>query len=43
MSSATNPQTAVATTWSIDSAHSNVEFSVKHMMISTVKGMFQHV
>jgi len=30
-------------TWSIDSAHSNVEFSVKHMMISTVKGMFQNV
>jgi polyisoprenoid-binding protein YceI len=43
MSSATNPQSAVATTWSIDSAHSNVEFSIKHMMISTVKGMFQHV
>jgi polyisoprenoid-binding protein YceI len=43
MSTSTNTQSAVATTWSIDSAHSNVEFSVKHMMISTVKGMFQHV
>jgi len=43
MSTATNQQSAVATTWSIDSAHSNVEFSVKHMMISTVKGMFQNV
>lgn len=43
MSTMTNPQAAVATTWAIDSAHSNVEFSVKHMMISTVKGMFQHV
>jgi polyisoprenoid-binding protein YceI len=32
-----------ATNWAIDSAHSNVEFSVKHMMISTVKGMFQQV
>lgn len=31
------------TTWTIDSAHSNVEFSVRHMMISTVKGMFQNV
>jgi polyisoprenoid-binding protein YceI len=43
VSTSTNPQQAVATTWAIDSAHSNVEFSVKHMMISTVKGMFQHV
>ncbi len=43
MSTTTNPKTATATTWAIDSAHSNVEFSVKHMMISTVKGMFQHV
>jgi polyisoprenoid-binding protein YceI len=32
-------QTATKT-WAIDSAHSNVEFSVKHMMISTVKGQF---
>jgi polyisoprenoid-binding protein YceI len=31
------------TTWDIDPSHSNVEFSVKHMMISTVKGMFQNV
>lgn len=30
-------------TWTIDSAHSNVEFSVKHMMISTVKGQFSNV
>lgn len=41
--STTTPSTAVATTWAIDTAHSNVEFSVKHMMISTVKGMFQQV
>lgn len=41
MSTTTNPTTV--TTWAIDSAHSNVEFSVKHMMISTVKGMFQQV
>lgn len=31
---------AVPTTWTIDSAHSLVEFSVKHMMITTVKGRF---
>jgi polyisoprenoid-binding protein YceI len=28
------------TTWSIDPAHSSVEFAVKHLMISTVKGRF---
>jgi polyisoprenoid-binding protein YceI len=28
------------TTWSIDAAHSHVEFAVKHLMISTVKGRF---
>jgi polyisoprenoid-binding protein YceI len=46
MSATTSSQSqpsAVATTWAIDTAHSNVEFSLKHMMISTVKGMFQTV
>jgi polyisoprenoid-binding protein YceI len=32
-----------ATTWAIDPIHSNVEFSVKHMMIATVKGQFSQV
>ncbi len=27
--------------WTIDTAHSAMEFSVKHMMISTVKGKFE--
>ena len=27
-------------TWSVDPAHSSVEFRVKHMMISTVRGHF---
>src|SRR4051812_41039313 len=27
-------------TWQIDASHSNVEFSVKHMMISSTKGRF---
>lgn len=31
------------TTWAIDSAHSDVEFAVKHMMVSTVKGRFKKV
>ena len=30
-------------TYSIDATHSNVEFAVKHMMISTVKGHFGEV
>lgn len=30
-------------TWQIDPTHSHVEFAVKHMMISTVKGRFADV
>ncbi|WP_147803915.1 YceI family protein [Alkalicoccus halolimnae] len=30
------------TIWSIDPVHSEVGFSVKHMMISKVKGQFEH-
>ena len=33
-------ETAIKTKWSIDTAHSEVGFKVKHMMISTVKGHF---
>jgi polyisoprenoid-binding protein YceI len=29
-----------ATTWKLDAAHSQVEFSVKHMMFTTVRGRF---
>lgn len=44
MSAVTNPQTAVtATTWAVDTPHSNVEFSIKYMMISTMKGAFRTV
>ena len=32
-----------ATTWNIDPAHSNAQFSVRHMMISNVKGEFTKV
>jgi polyisoprenoid-binding protein YceI len=31
------------TTWTIDASHSNVEFAVKHMMITTVRGRFTDV
>jgi polyisoprenoid-binding protein YceI len=41
----TNPaaaQTATGvSTWTVDPAHSGVEFAVKHMMISSVKGRFR--
>jgi polyisoprenoid-binding protein YceI len=35
-----NPVNEVATRWQIDAAHSNIEFGVRHLMISTVKGRF---
>jgi polyisoprenoid-binding protein YceI len=28
-------------TWTLDAAHSQIEFSVKHMMITTVRGQFR--
>jgi polyisoprenoid-binding protein YceI len=38
-----SPALSLASTWDVDPAHSNVEFSVRHMMVSTVKGQFQKV
>lgn len=35
------PVLAHADTWQIDSAHTSVEFTVRHLMISNVKGQFQ--
>jgi polyisoprenoid-binding protein YceI len=35
------PVLARADTWQIDPPHTNVEFTVRHMMISNVKGQFQ--
>ncbi|HEV2169891.1 MAG TPA: YceI family protein [Candidatus Binatus sp.] len=35
------PALAHADTWQIDPAHTNVEFTVRHMMISNVKGQFE--
>ena len=40
MSSTTAAPAGTLTTWSIDPAHSHVEFAVKHLMIATVKGRF---
>jgi polyisoprenoid-binding protein YceI len=35
---ATTQAPVTSSTWKIDPSHSNVEFAVKHLMISTVKG-----
>jgi polyisoprenoid-binding protein YceI len=43
MTSSSVLATATRSTWQIDPAHSLVEFSVRHMMVSTVKGRFTGV
>ena len=44
MSIVANQRTATAaTTWAIDTPHSNIEFGIKYMMISTMKGAFRTV
>jgi polyisoprenoid-binding protein YceI len=39
----TTTTTTASTIWQIDPSHSLVEFSVRHMMVSTVKGRFTSV
>ena len=34
------PAVAGASTWNIDADHSNIEFKVRHLMVSNVKGVF---
>lgn len=36
-------QTATKTVWTIDPSHTLIEFGVKHMMVTTVKGRFTEV
>jgi polyisoprenoid-binding protein YceI len=44
MTAVAAPRTATGIgTWAIDPAHSSLEFAVKHMMVSTVKGRFHGV
>jgi len=43
MSSTTTPATGTTTEWTIDPTHSHVEFAVRHLMISTVRGRFAAV
>ena len=40
MTTATTPAVQTHSTWQIDPSHSLVEFSIRHMMVSTVKGHF---
>jgi polyisoprenoid-binding protein YceI len=40
MTTTQTPEFTTARAWTIDPAHSNVEFAVRHVMISTVKGRF---
>ncbi len=42
MSTSTARQVAIPT-WQLDPAHSSVEFAVKHMMMTTVRGRFKNV
>lgn len=41
MSAPTTTPAAVAGTWNIDPVHSNVGFSVKHMVVATFRGRFE--
>lgn len=43
MSATTQTNTPTLTTWKIDPTHSAVEFAVRHMMITTVRGRFTDV
>jgi polyisoprenoid-binding protein YceI len=43
MDMSTATETLATTTWKIDPAHSHVEFAVRHLMISTVRGRFAGV
>jgi polyisoprenoid-binding protein YceI len=44
MSTVSQPTPALSTaTWNVDPSHTHAEFSVRHLMISTVKGRFAEV
>jgi len=42
MAASAAPEAGVST-WQLDPAHSSVEFSVKHMMMTTVRGRFKNL
>jgi len=43
MTTTVAPSTTAVRTWTIDPTHATVEFAVRHLMISTVKGRFSDV
>ena len=43
MTTTATPTASATTTWNLEPNHSLVEFSAKHMMITTVKGRFRDV
>ncbi len=43
MTIAASSPTATRSVWKIDNSHSLVEFSARHMMVSTVKGRFANI
>src|SRR5258708_40223574 len=43
MTMATEGQSPTRTTWKLDPAHTDVQFSSRHMMVTTVRGRFTHV
>ena len=40
LTTVTTPAIVPSGTWNIDPSHSTIGFSVKHMMIATVRGRF---
>ena len=43
MSTSVSPNVGTTATWNIDPAHTQAEFSAKHLMIATVRGHFGNV
>lgn len=43
MATTLEPTVTRKTSWQLDAAHTSVEFAVKHLMISTVKGRFGEI
>jgi polyisoprenoid-binding protein YceI len=43
MAATTTAERTGTTTWQLDPTHSSVEFSVKHMMMTTVRGRFKEL
>jgi polyisoprenoid-binding protein YceI len=39
----THATPTATSTWQLDPAHSSVEFAVKHMMMTTVRGRFKNL